>query len=84
MVVTHSHPIDDQHGDSSDNHNHSKNEICFYSAVHFDYFLITSELQILENINFISKDYIIRNEDYFHFKFSLHKTLRGPPAFQIS
>jgi hypothetical protein len=84
MVVTHSHPADTENGESNDGHEHSKNEICFYSAVHFDYFLITSELQILENDSSTPKGYFIHDEDYFHLTLSLHKTLRGPPVFQIS
>lgn len=84
MVVTHSHPFTSHNGESNNNHKHSKNEICFYSTFHFDYFNITPELQISDNYYPISRGYFIHNEEYFHLTLSLHKTLRGPPAFQIS
>jgi len=84
IIVTHSHPTDSKDNGSGKNHKHSKNEICFYSAVHFDYYNISSELQISNNCNPVSRGYFIHNEKFFHLTLQLHKTLRGPPAFQIS
>ena len=84
IVVTHSHPADSRNGESGKNHKHSKNEICFYSAIHFDYFNISPELHINYNHNPVSTDYFIHNEKFFHLTLQLHKTLRGPPVFQIT
>jgi hypothetical protein len=69
---------------STSNHEHSKNEICFYSKAQFDYFDISPGLQIAAKLNPETKGYFIHNEKYFQLTLSLHTTLRGPPVFQIA
>jgi hypothetical protein len=83
MVVTHSHPVNHENGDSSPNHKHSKSEICFYSSFNIDYYDVTPEFQIEKFECLVVNNYgfqsfgIPNSANYFH------KKLRGPPTFQI-
>lgn len=84
MVVSHSHPVNHENGDSSANHKHSESEICFYSSFNIDYYDVTPEFQIdkcecLDVNSFGFQSVRIPNSAYF-----FHKKLRGPPTFQIS
>lgn len=83
MIVTHSHPVDPGNGETPNNHNHTKTEICLYSNIHFDFYTISPEIHF-ENYDIPDfKNCISYNEDS-NYKFLIpQKKLRGPPSFQV-
>jgi hypothetical protein len=84
MVVTHAHPLNSDTSNHADGHEHTKNEICFYSSIHLDFYDMSPEVKISSNINFNCKKLEIYNERCSQITLVFYKKLRGPPLFQIS
>ncbi len=57
IVIMHSHPVNQENDEPSNEHNHSKKEICLYQSLNFDYFNVSEDLQT-EAINHVVVQHI--------------------------
>lgn len=84
MVISHSHPLNHEDEKSTENHEHTESEICFYSSFNFDYYDVAPELQINNCDYSVPNNYACQFVSIPKSAYYFHKKLRGPPAFQIS
>jgi hypothetical protein len=84
MVVTHSHPFDEENENPADSHDHSKMEICLYCGLFSDFYT-TANLHVLPvTTNEQNVNYLIKNERV-HYNTSLRSGVtRGPPEKTVS
>ncbi|MCE4563719.1 hypothetical protein INQ51_05305 [Maribellus sp. CM-23] len=79
MVVTHSHPLHAEKGETANHHGHSKTEICFFSTLHFD----VAEVPLFEssntNLPAIHFEYFVENELLRTSEEELKSNPRAPP-----
>lgn len=84
MVITHSHPLDKNSEDSNGDHHHNKTEICFFSNIHFDYYLVSPQIQLEIYDVPIALGFYISDDKNTETDILHHKQLRAPPAFQLA
>uniref|UniRef100_UPI003216EA35 hypothetical protein n=1 Tax=uncultured Draconibacterium sp. TaxID=1573823 RepID=UPI003216EA35 len=80
IVITHSHPIDKESDVPTNNHKHSKREICLYSCLHFDFYETPVVSRLIVDLNETHRDYFIANERVDLFSPYFKAIPRGPPA----
>ncbi len=80
IVVTHSHPVDNEGGVPLNEHDHSKTEICLFSSLHFDFYEAPIFADLKVKLSETHKNYFVENEQVDTFSPYLNIIPRGPPA----
>lgn len=79
IVVTHSHPLNEDDQKPINSHHHTETEICFFSQLNFDYYNFSPELQLLavEPPEFIQP--FLEKEGNYNSVSLFQSDPRGPP-----
>ncbi|RIJ49434.1 hypothetical protein D1614_07795 [Maribellus luteus] len=80
MVVTHSHPLHAEKGETANHHGHSKTEICFFSTLHFDIAEVPLFLSFIARLPEIHVEYVVHNEWISIQDKELESNPRAPPT----
>jgi hypothetical protein len=79
IVVTHSHPVDSEHGQPINEHNHTKTEIVLFQQLNIDSHNIAPETETDKTEFFVEKNFFIDNDKKSTSLPLQHHFKRGPP-----
>lgn len=80
IVISHSHPFDGESDMPQKQHDHSKTEICLYSALNFDFYETPHFCELNVDVVEVHNKYFTQDDPLEYFSTFLKLIPRGPPA----
>jgi hypothetical protein len=80
IVVTHSHPVNNEKGSPINDHKHSEPELCLFQNLHIEYYTISDEIEIDFQRSLSPQNFFIQNEKKSYFSLYHQIIPRAPPV----
>lgn len=80
ISITHSHPFNKESDTPINEHKHSKQEICLFCSLNFDFYETTSTNELTVILDETSANFFVTNDLLAYDSHFLKTIPRGPPA----